>query len=330
MYVWTKLKILREALFIKRNKDRWQKSQEEPSEDPDETAIEFTQLVDDLSYAKTFYPHSRVTRYLNARASQTYMSIYQNRKEDRNRLTEFWKYAVPRTVRKHHGVLLFCAVFFIVFFVVGFYSSSHDESFVREMLSDSYVNMTEENIEKGQPFGVYAEGGQLLMWLGIMINNLFVSFTYFARGIVLCFPTMVSLLNEGVRLGAFEQMFFAKGLGLQSVLTVFIHGTLEISAIVIAGAAGIVLGKSWMFPGTKKRLKAFTEGAKDAVVILVSLIPVFVVAAFFEGFITRYYAMPQWLSAFILLSSASYIIWYYIIYPIQVQKKLKGENTVSE
>jgi uncharacterized membrane protein SpoIIM required for sporulation len=322
---------LREALFIKKNKDRWLQSQNTPSENPDETAMEFTQLVDDLSYAKTFYPQSRVTRFLNARASQTYMSIYQNRKEERNRITEFWKYTVPLTVRKHHNVLLCCAVLFIVFFMVGFYSAKHDESFVREMLGDNYVNMTEENIEKGKPFGVYAEGGELLMWLGIMLNNIFVSFTYFARGIVLCFPSITSLLTEGVRLGAFEEMFFAKGLGIQSLLTVFIHGTLEISAIVIAGAAGVVLGKGWMFPGTGKRLNAFMKGAKEGVIIVVSLIPVFIIAAFFEGFITRYYTMPQWLSAIILLSSASYIIWYYIIYPLQVQRKLKatGENLLS-
>lgn len=322
---------MREALFIKKNKDRWLQNQHSPSEDPDETAMEFTQLVDDLSYAKTFYPQSRVTRFLNARASQTYMSIYQNRKEERNRITEFWKYTVPLTVRKHHNVLLGCAVLFIVFFMVGFYSAKHDESFVREMLGDSYVNMTEENIEKGKPFGVYAEGGELLMWLGIMLNNIFVSFTYFARGIVLCFPSITSLLTEGVRLGAFEEMFFAKGLGIQSVLTVFIHGTLEISAIVIAGAAGVVLGKGWMFPGTGKRLNAFMKGAKEGVIIVVSLIPVFIVAAFFEGFITRYYTMPQWLSTIILLASASYIIWYYIIYPLRVQRKLKatGENFLS-
>lgn len=303
-----------------------------PSDDPDEMAMEFTQLVDDLSYAKTFYPQSRVTKFLNATASQTYMSIYQNRKEERNRITEFWKYTVPLTVRKHHNVLLFCAVLFIVFFIVGFYSAKHDESFVREMLGDGYVNMTEENIEKGKPFGVYAEGGELMMWLGIMLNNIFVSFTYFARGIILCFPSITSLLTEGVRLGAFEELFFAKGLGVQSVLTVFIHGTLEISAIVIAGAAGVVLGKGWMFPGTGKRLNAFMKGAKEGVIIVVSLIPVFIVAAFFEGFITRYYTMPQWLSAIILLSSASYIIWYYIIYPLQVEKKLKatGEKFLSE
>lgn len=313
---------MREALFIKQHKDKWLKSQHTPAEDADETAGAFTQLVDDLSYAKTFYPHSRVTRYLNARASQSYMNIYQSRKEERSRITEFWKYTVPLTVRRHHGVLLFCAALFITFFITGFYSSQHDETFVREMLSDSYVNMTEENIEKGRPFGVYAEGGALLMWLGIMINNLFVAFGYFAQGLLLCIPLIISLLTEGVRLGAFEQMFFAKGLGMQSVLTVFIHGTLEISAIVIAGAAGIVLGKGWMFPGTGKRLHAFMRGAKDGVIILASLIPVFIVAAFFEGFITRYYTMPWWLSGSILLLSASYIIWYYIIYPIQLQKRL--------
>ncbi len=301
-----------------------------PAEDADEMAVEFTRLVDDLSYAKTFYPQSKVTRYLNTQASKTYMSIYQNRKEERNRVREFWTTTIPITVRKHHNVLLLCTLLFITFFVVGFYSSQHDESFVREMLGNSYVNMTEENIEKGQPFGVYAEGSSLLMWLGIMINNLFVAFGYFLRGLFFCFPVLYSLVNEAIRLGAFEQMFFGKGLGLHSVLTVFIHGTLEISAIVIAGAAGVVLGKGWMFPGTDKRLDAFVKGARDAVVILVSLIPVFVVAAFFEGFITRYYTMPMILSGSILLISASYIVWYYIIYPMQVSKRVRAQKPVVQ
>ena len=297
-----------------------------PPEDPDEVATEFTKIVDDLSYAKTFYPHSKVTRYLNAQAAKIYMGIYQNRKEDRNRITEFWKYEVPLTVRKHHTVLFGVACIFIVFFAVGYYSAKHDETFLREMLGDGYVNMTEENISKGKPFGVYGEGNELLMWLGIMINNILVAFKYFAEGIFLCFPTITSLINEGVRLGAFEQMFFAKGLGLQSVLTVFIHGTLEISAIVIAGASGVILGKGWMFPGTGKRLESFKQGAKDSVKILVSLVPVFIVAAFFEGFVTRYYTMPQWLSALILLSSASFIVWYYIIYPILLRGRMDRNN----
>ncbi len=313
---------MREALFIKKNKDRWLRNQVIPADDPDEVAVEFTQLVDDLAYAKTFYQHSKVTRYLNAQASKTYMSIYQNRKEERNRLTDFWKFNVPLTVRRHHTVLLFVALIFIVFFMVGFYSSGHDEGFLREMLGDDYVNMTEANIAQGKPFGVYAQGNELLMWLGIMINNIFTSFSYFAAGIFFCFPSIISLINEGVRLGAFEQLFFSKGLGLESVLTVFIHGTLEISAIVIAVGAGVIMGKGWIFPGTGKRLDSFKQGAKDGVKILVSLVPIFMVAAFFEGFVTRYDSMPKWLSGMILLGSASFIAWYYIIYPILLQKRL--------
>ena len=104
---------MREALFIKKNKERWLKNQHEPAEDADEMAKDFTQLVDDLAYAKTFYPGSKVTRYINSQASKIYLSIYKNRKEESNRLITFWKYDLPLTIYKHHKVILFA--FFIFF-----------------------------------------------------------------------------------------------------------------------------------------------------------------------------------------------------------------------
>jgi uncharacterized membrane protein SpoIIM required for sporulation len=61
-----------------------------------------------------------------------------------------------------------------------------------------------------------------------------------------------------------------------------IHGTLELSAITIAAAAGIILGKSWLFPGTLKRMDAFKKDAKDAIKIIIGLVPVFIVAAFLK------------------------------------------------
>jgi len=73
---------LREALFIKKNKDRWTQIEREPSSDPDEMATDFIQLVDDLSYAKTFYPTSKTTRFLNIAASKIYLGIYKNRREE--------------------------------------------------------------------------------------------------------------------------------------------------------------------------------------------------------------------------------------------------------
>lgn len=284
-------------------------------------ASEFTRLVDDLGYAKTFYPSSKVTQYVNSLATRIYLNIYKNRKEESNRLLNFWKYDVPLTVRKHHAVILFAFVLFVLFFSVGFFSAEKEAGFVSDVLGEGYVEMTEKNIEEGKPFGVYDSGNSFLMWLGLMINNIVVSFMYFAKGILFGVLSMYSLVKESIRLGAFEHMFFAKGLGGKAAMTVLIHGMLELTAIIIASGAGIVLGKSFLFPGTIKRWKALQIGVKDGVKIVVGLMPVFATAAFFEGFVTRYYNMPIVLSSAILLASASFIIWYFVLYPIKLQKK---------
>ena len=285
-------------------------------------ASAFTILVDDLGYAKTFYPTSRVTQYINSLASRIYLNIYKNRKEESNRLLNFWKYDVPLTVRKHHAVILFAFILFALFFCVGFFSSRQEDNFVRDVLGDGYVDMTEKNIDDGNPFGVYRSGNSFLMWLGLMINNIVVSLMYFAKGILFGVLSMYSLVKESIRLGAFEYMFFSKGLGAKAALTVLIHGTLELTAIIIASGAGMVLGKSFLFPSTISRWKSLQTGVKDGVKIVVGLVPVFATAAFFEGFVTRYYNMPLLLSVTILLASASFIVWYFIIYPLRLQKKL--------
>ncbi|MBD0331576.1 MAG: stage II sporulation protein M [Chitinophagaceae bacterium] len=315
---------MREGLFIKKNKDRWERIQCGDFADADQMAEDFAKLLDDLAYARTFYPASSVTQYINSLASRIYLKIYQNRKEESNRLLQFWKYDVPLTVYKHRRAISFAFAVFIVFFAVGFFSSKHDPAFVREVLGDRYVDMTEENIEAGNPFGVYQSGNSLLMWLGIMINNIIVSFMYFAKGILLGILTLSSLIKEAMRLGAFEQMFFAKGLGAQAVVTILIHGLLEITAIIIASGAGMVLGKSFLFPGTLKRLDSLRIGLKDGIKIVVGLIPVFIVAAFFEGLVTRYYKMPLVSSLCILLASATFIIWYFIIYPFYLHNRKRN------
>jgi len=321
---------LREALFIKKNKDRWEKIQQQPPDDADEMAADFTQLLDDLAYAKTFYPGSQVTQFINSQASRIYLSIYKNRKEEHNRLVTFWKYDVPLTVRKHHGIMGFSFLLFILFFAVGYFSSSNDPGFVRDVLGDDYVDMTEENIAEGNPLGVYSRGNAVLSFLGIMINNIKVSFIYFVRGLSFGILTMSSLGKEAIRLGAFEQMFFSKGYGLQSVLGVLIHGLLELTAIIIASGAGIVLGKSVLFPGTISRIDSLKQGAKDGLKIVVGLVPVFIVAAFFEGFVTPLYRMPIALNISLLALFLLFIVWYFLIYPIRMEKRLSLQLNEEE
>ena len=233
---------MREALFIKKNKDRWLKTQQQPSGDPDEIAADFTQLVDDLAYAKTFYPSGKVTHFINSQASKIYLDIYKNRKEESNRLVTFWKYDLPLTIRKHHQVVFFSFILFLVFFLIGFFVSMKDEGVVRSILGGDYVDHTRENIANGNPFGIYEHGNAFLSWLSLMIHNIRVSFLMFASGIFCGIPSMYMAVFNAVMVGSFDQFFAANGLGIDFWLVVFVHGTLEITALIISSAAGIVLG----------------------------------------------------------------------------------------
>ena len=321
---------MREALFIKKNKDRWLKNQHLPSEDPDEMAKDFSQLVDDLGYAKTFYPSDKVTRFINSQASKIYLNIYKNRKEESNRLITFWKYDLPLTIRKHHRVILFSFILFIIFFIIGFFVSKQDEGIARSFFGDGYIDQTQENIDKGNPFGIYEHGNPILSWLAIMINNIRVSLMMFASGIFCGIPSLYLLAQNSVMVGIFDQFFTAKGFGPEFFLVVFIHGTLELTAIIIAAAAGLVLGKSFLFPGTVKRMTAFRQGAKDGVKIMIGLMPVFALAAFFEGFITRLYNDVSILTTIVFALSVVFVIWYFIIYPIRLAKKLSVQLNEEE
>lgn len=316
---------MREALFVKQNSKKWETYEKLQTQDPDELASQFISLTDDLAYAKTFYPKSKTTAYLNGLASKYHQSIYRNKKEKSNRFALFWKQELPLLFKKHEKLLLYSLLFFTAFSCIGALSAKYDDTFVRLILGDGYVNMTNENIAKGDPFGVYKQEGPFLMFLTIAMNNIFVAFYVFVSGILLSLGTLYGLLRNGIMLGAFQYYFFSQNLGLKSVLVIWIHGTLEISAIVIAGSAGLVLGNSILFPKTLRRIESLKQGAKEGTKIAIGLVPVFICAAFLEGFITRHTEMPQWLSVFILTASFSFIIWYVIIYPnilIKSQPKL--------
>ena len=286
-------------------------------------AHQFTELVNDLGYSKTFYPHSKVTQYLNGLASKIYLGIYKNKREESSRILRFWKTELPLTVRKHHRELLYAFLLFTAFAVMAAFSAAQDQTFVRGVLGNNYVEMTEDNISRGDPFGVYKDKNKLEMFLTIALNNVKVSFMVFVGGFLLSIGTVWMLFENGMMLGSFQTFFFLKDLGWQSVLVVWIHGTLEISAIIIAGAAGLIVGNSILFPGTHKRIHSLKRGAKDGLKLMIGLVPVFIVAAFLEGYITRYSTMPKTISISILAASFTFIIWYFVVYPINLYRRMQ-------
>jgi len=249
-------------MFIKKNADKWNEYQHSPTDNPDVTAERFVDLIDDLSYAKTFYPKSKVTRWINGIAAGIYQSIYRNKKEKYSRIFVFWKYELPLLFKKYHRIFLFTTVLFCLFVAIGVFSSMYNENFVRGVLGDKYVDMTEENIARGDPFGVYKDGNPFSMFVWIGFNNIGVAFRAFIGGFTLGLFTLMIMWSNGLMLGTFQYMFFSKGLGAKSILVIWIHGTLEISAIVIAATAGFILAYGILFPGTYSRMASFKNGQR--------------------------------------------------------------------
>ena len=174
---------------------------------------------------------------------------------------------------------------------------------------------------------VYKEQGELDMFLGITINNIRVALYAFILGILFSIGSLMVIMRNAIMLGSFQYFFFEQGIGWESVRTIWIHGTIEISVIIIAGCAGMVLGNSILFPGTYTRLASFKKGVKNGLKIVVSTVPFFIIAGFLEGFVTRHTEMPDALAIVIITSSLALIVFYYVIYPRQQYKKQQLELT---
>lgn len=317
---------MREAQYLKKNAEKWKQYEAELNSriSTDVMASRFVELTDDLAYSRTFYPDSNTTKYLNGLAATFHQKIYRNKKEKKGRIFWFWKFELPYLFKEYHKEFLYAFLFFVLFSLMGALSAKYDDNFVRLILGDGYVNMTNENLEKGDPFGVYKSEDQFAMFLAIASNNIKVSFFGFVLGIFFSAGTVWLLFNNGMMMGSFWYYFIEKGLGIKFITVVFIHGTLELWSIIIAGASGIILGNSFLFPGTYSRGVSLLKRGRDALKIVIGLIPLFIVAAFLESFVTRYTGMPLWISVGILAGSVIFIVWYFIIYPLRLHKKIEA------
>lgn len=320
---------MREAAFINRNKAKWQRLEKAADGldklSADEANDLYVELTDDLSYARTFYPNSNVTSYLNGVSARVHQMLHRNERTDRNRFARFWKEDVPLAMAATRPQLLVSSIIFLVFLGVGILSVFHDFTFVRLMMGDEYVNMTLENIRNGRPMDVYGSMDQGDMFMYITVNNIRVSMFMFALGLFTSFAPGFLLWREGIRIGSFIGMMFSEGVGHVSILTIMVHGTLELSALMIAGAAGITLGNGMIFPGTHTRMESFLRGAKLGLKVVMGLVPIFMLAGFLESFVTRHApVMNDWVSITIISLSAAFILWYFVIHPYHVERRTRA------
>ena len=315
---------MRETSFIRQNEAKWKEFEQILAGErhaPEKLNDLFIQVTDDLSYARTFYPNRSVRVYLNGLAQRVFFKIYKGKKSNRNRLAAFWLDELPALLYQARYDLLFSFLFFAMAMAIGMLSCAAEPEFLRTILGDAYVNMTNENIESGDPMAVYKQRGEFNMFLGITLNNILVALITFLFGVFYGIGTLGTLLFNGIMLGTFQYFFIDKGLFQESFLAVWMHGAFEISSIVIAGAAGITIGRGLVFPGTLSRTRSFQLSARRGMSIFMGTLPLFIMAGFIESFMTRYTDAPDLLRAFFIFLCLGFVVFYFVVFPkLRVKK----------
>lgn len=315
---------MRETQFIAQNQKKWAKFElalKANQRDPEELSKLFIEITDDLSYSRTFYPNRSVRVYLNGIAQRVFYNIYKNKQGRLGRFINFWVNEVPQILFESRRELLMSLLIFLGAVAIGVLSSMMDADFPRVILGDEYVMRTYENIANGTPMSVYSQGDSDSAFFFITTNNLRVALMTFAVGIFLGLGTTYLLIYNGIMVGAFQTLFIREGIYWDSVLTIWVHGTIEISCIILAGGAGLVLGRSLAFPNTYTRLQSIQLAARRGILIMATITPLIILAGFIESYVTRVTDAPYIIRGLIIGISFLFILGYFVIYPYFVAKR---------
>lgn len=326
---------MRETTFIKQKRQRWQKFEkihENKNADPDEITKLFVEITDDLSYARTFYPKRSVRVFLNYLSQLVFLKVNKNKSVGIKQFFKFWTFGLPMEIARSWKQLLIAFIVFFGAMMVGIVTTANDINFATEIMGKRYIEMTNENIDKGDPMAVYHQhGDSYSSTFSLTANNTRVAAYTYTSGFLAGIPPILIMIDNGIMLGTFQYYLYHKNVLGEAIWVIWIHGVLEIWAIIIAGAAGLVLGSGLLFPGTYTRLQSLRISAKRSFKIAISTIFILIISGFIEGSITRYTQMPIFIKYFIVIGSLLFILFYFVAYPFWLyQKNIKNGDFVFE
>ena len=316
---------MREVVFLRNNEKKWRIIETKISNSydfsNDELSFYFTDLSSDLAYAQSNYPSSKTTIYLNELCASLYLGL---RKKERNwfrKLIHFFSFEIPMEVYRSKNAMFLSLFVFGLSIIFGAISTFIDPDFPKLILGEEYVLTTLEFIDHNEPMAIYGLTEEALMFFQITINNIRVAMLTFISGVFFGIGSYIQLFRNGIMLGSFQYFFQNQEVLYTSLLTIWIHGTIEISSIVIAGGAGITLGHGLLFPQNLPRKKSLLLSAKRGTTIILGLIPMFIIAGFLESFATRHVEWPAWVKIMIILLSALLILGYFVYLPWKLNRE---------
>ena len=261
---------------------------------PDEVS-EFSELFRalcyDLAQVRSRYWGSAIERYLNDLVVRGHGAFYGGKPMKRGRVTVFFTHVFPRLVRQNQAFFWVAAALFVVPMAAGWAIVASDPTLAHRVLPGS-VLYTMESMYEGDSTESTQDadadsgfGRQDAAMAGFYVkHNTSIAFQCFALGFFLGIGTIYVLLSNGIQIGTVAGYVIAQGHGERFLSFVVCHSSFELTAIVVSGAAGLVLGHAILAPGNLSRMDSLRERGRVAVQLALGAAGMLFVAAMIEGF----------------------------------------------
>lgn len=287
----------------------------------------YRKTLSDLSLLRTRGASPQLTHELSQLCNAAHAIIYRATASRRG--TSLWDFVgteIPRAVRRRGSYVLASALLMLMFAVLGWLHCLQDRSIAETVLGPRMVGSIEANLTAAREQADLGLAAQIpreqrsAMALMITLNNISVSVRAFAFGIAGGLPTVLIVAFNGYMLGAIGCLYFTSAPGIELNLPLYFiagiapHGSIELPAICLAAAAGMLLGFSWLFPGRQRRGSALREAAVDALRLVCGCAVTLLFAGAIEGFVTPLLpphgiALNVWFYAKIGFGSLVFAVW---------------------
>jgi uncharacterized membrane protein SpoIIM required for sporulation len=247
----------------------------------------YRRTASDLQYARLRGADAALVDYLNDLVVRAHGMLYAERGPGGMRLLQFIMVGFPRLLRRKRLYVLAATITLLLGAIVAAGMVAVEPANLRIVVpaqfadNDSYYAEREKNPAYNAPDEV-----KPAFAAGLMTNNIRVAILAFAAGTLGGFPTLFLLFYNGMPLGGLAMQQHLAGRDVLFWSLILPHGVIELTAIIIGGAAGMVIGHALVAPGELSRKEALKVAGRDAVRLLLGTVPLFIAAGFIESFIT--------------------------------------------
>jgi uncharacterized membrane protein SpoIIM required for sporulation len=267
-----------------------------------------------LSVARSISLDLALVEYLESLVGRAYFVVYGTRQHLRRQLADFFAWKLPATVRAARWHILVAVVVTLAAAIAAFQLTSSDLDYYYTFVGDMAQGRTPSSSTAELRAGLYhtesASGALSTLAASLFSHNSRVGILAFATGFVAGLPTLLLLFTNGLVLGSFAALYHDRGLAVDMWAWMLPHGVTELTAVMLCGAAGLLLAQALVFPGARTRIDSLREHGKSAAVIVVGAVLMLFIAGMIEGVFRQTVTSVPIRFAVVFTTAAGWIYYY--------------------